>query len=119
MSTTPNEKAEVPLGAYASPDEKKIAVGSIGSDSDDSHQYVTGEVFAQGGQLHYYEPIAKYEGRHRYDPAAQWTEAEEKRLVRRVRADSSSWFPIQTYLLSSLGGLHLILIKLGSFDVYG
>ena len=33
----------------------------------------------------FYEPIATYEGRHRYDPKAQWTAQEEKILVRRVR----------------------------------
>ena len=32
----------------------------------------------------FYEPIATYEGRHRYDPKAQWTSQEEKALVRRV-----------------------------------
>ena len=34
----------------------------------------------------FYEPIASYEGRHRYDPTAQWTEQEERTLVRRVRS---------------------------------
>ena len=32
----------------------------------------------------YYVPIEKYEGRHRYDPKATWTEAEEKSLIRRL-----------------------------------
>ena len=32
-----------------------------------------------------YMPIAKYEGRHRYDPSFRWTEDEEKKLVRKVR----------------------------------
>jgi hypothetical protein len=87
-------------GAYGSvPHEKKTAADSIGSDSDGSHQYGTGDVFAQGGQQQYYEPIEEYEGRHRYDPAAQWTEAEEKKLIRRVRADCLSWSPIPEYLL--------------------
>lgn len=43
-----------------------------------------GEVFAVGADVKVYEPIAKYEGRHRYDPTAEWTEKEEKKLVRRV-----------------------------------
>ena len=34
----------------------------------------------------YYAPINSYEGRHRYDPKAQWTEQEERKLVRKVRA---------------------------------
>ncbi len=32
-----------------------------------------------------YKPIAGFEGSHRFDPSATWTEAEEKTLVRRVR----------------------------------
>jgi hypothetical protein len=85
MSTPPNEKAtQVPPGASALPEARKITADSIDSDSDGSHQYGTGDVFAQGGQFQYYEPIAEYEGRHRYDPAAQWTDGEEKRLIRRV-----------------------------------
>ncbi|KAH8906744.1 MFS general substrate transporter [Coniochaeta sp. PMI_546] len=99
MSTTPTEKVEVPLGAYASPDEKKIAADSIGSDSDESHHYGTGDVFAQGGQMRYYEPIAEYEGRHRYDPAAQWTEAEEKKLVRRLDYKICSWVCLMFFAL--------------------
>lgn len=33
----------------------------------------------------FYKPIAEYEGAHRYDPAAEWTEVEEKRIVKKVR----------------------------------
>jgi hypothetical protein len=44
-----------------------------------------GAVYAEGGLTRDYAPIAAYEGRHRWDPRAEWTEAEEKRLVRRVR----------------------------------
>lgn len=32
----------------------------------------------------FYVPVDTYEGRHRYDPKAQWTAEEEKTLVRRV-----------------------------------
>ena len=32
----------------------------------------------------FYVPIERYEGRHRYDPSATWTEAEEKSLIRRL-----------------------------------
>jgi hypothetical protein len=34
-----------------------------------------------------YAPIEKYEGAHRFDPNATWTEAEELSLVRRVSID--------------------------------
>jgi hypothetical protein len=116
MSTTPpppaKEKAGGALTHHGSglPLDKKIVADSIGdgSDTDDSHQYVTGDVFAQGGQQQFYEPIAEYEGRHRYDPAAQWTEAEEKRLVRRVRTDSS-WVLVLACLLPWLDWLVLYL----------
>jgi hypothetical protein len=43
-----------------------------------------GAVYAEGGLTRDYAPIAEYEGRHRWDPRAEWTGAEEKRLVRRV-----------------------------------
>ena len=32
-----------------------------------------------------YKPIENYEGRHRFDQRATWTDAEEKKLIRRVR----------------------------------
>ena len=43
-----------------------------------------GNAFADGGATELYEPIPEYEGRHRYDPTAEWTEKEEKKLVRKV-----------------------------------
>lgn len=49
----------------------------------------TGDAFALGASGEFYEPIAEYEGRHRYDPSAEWTEAEEKKLVRKVSQSSS------------------------------
>lgn len=54
----------------------------------DTHKY-DGQgsgAFAEGGFMKHYAPIDAYEGRHRWDPNAQWTEAEEKKLVRRVSA---------------------------------
>lgn len=66
----------------------KSAQGSISSKSLESHNFGSGAVFAEGTHLQYHEPIAEYEGRHRYDPTAQWTEAEEKKLVRKVCAST-------------------------------
>lgn len=43
-----------------------------------------GGVIVAGGNLDSYRPIDEYEGAHRFDPSYQWTENEEKRLVRRV-----------------------------------
>ncbi|KAK5199343.1 hypothetical protein LTR92_001817 [Exophiala xenobiotica] len=34
---------------------------------------------------------AKYEGRHRFDPACQWDAAEEKRLVRKLDMRIMAW----------------------------
>ena len=33
----------------------------------------------------YYKPIPTYEGIHRWDPDFEWTEEEEKKIVRKVR----------------------------------
>jgi hypothetical protein len=41
-------------------------------------------VLAAGGSVELYAPIPEYEGKHRYDPKAEWTEKEEQVLVRRV-----------------------------------
>ena len=35
-------------------------------------------VFADGGLARFYEPIARYQGRHRWDPKAERSSAEEK-----------------------------------------
>ena len=46
--------------------------------------YFTGDTFVGGASTVLYEPIPEYEGRHRYDPSAEWTDKEERKLVRRV-----------------------------------
>ena len=33
----------------------------------------------------YYKPIPEYEGIHRWDPDFEWTEKEERKLIRKVR----------------------------------
>lgn len=48
----------------------------------------SGGVLAGGGSVELYAPIPEYEGKHRYDPTAEWTEKEEKVLVRRVRTST-------------------------------
>ncbi|CAK7204578.1 hypothetical protein SEUCBS139899_007336 [Sporothrix eucalyptigena] len=48
-------------------------------------------VFAAGADVALYAPIDDYEGRHRYDPTAQWTPAEEARLVRRLDWRITGW----------------------------
>ncbi|CAI7568714.1 unnamed protein product [Penicillium discolor] len=59
----------------------------------------TSGVLAGGGSLEFYEPIPEYEGRHRYDPLAEWTEKEEKQLVRRLDYRICSWVCLMFFAL--------------------
>jgi hypothetical protein len=53
-----------------------------------------GSVFNDLRTADIYAPIEKYEGTHRFDPKATWTEEEELSLVRRVRIRCS---PVQDH----------------------
>jgi hypothetical protein len=57
----------------------------VETSSSPKRYHGTGDAFVSGGATELYEPIPEYEGRHRYDPSAEWTEKEEKVLVRKVR----------------------------------
>lgn len=59
-------------------------VASSVSESSHSDRIPTSDVYASGGKERFYEPVPEYEGRHRWDPHAEWSEAEEKKLVRKV-----------------------------------
>lgn len=51
-----------------------------------------GAVFGNSGALNkFYRPIDTYEGIHRFDPEAEWTEAEEKKIVRKIDYRICSW----------------------------
>ena len=50
---------------------------------DDDHN-ADGSVFSDPRFVEMFKPIEKYEGRHRFDLHATWSDKEEKRLVRRV-----------------------------------
>lgn len=68
-------------------DSKAIASASVTAPSVSTqadHHVSSGGVYAAGGSTRYYRPIPEYEGLHRWDPNAEWTEKEEKRLVRKV-----------------------------------
>ena len=39
----------------------------------------------------YYVPIDTYEGKHRYDPKAQWSPQEERKLVRKLDYKICAW----------------------------
>jgi hypothetical protein len=70
-----------------------VSVRNDGSDSSKGDfdtvvtQTAEGSVFNDPRTADIYAPIEKYEGAHRFDPKATWTEAEELSLVRRVRID--------------------------------
>lgn len=78
-------------------DETDIAVTPKAGSDDESQDaastnlkvlreagYTKGDAFVGGASQELYEPIPEYEGRHRYDPSAEWMEKEEKTLVRKV-----------------------------------
>ncbi|TVY42563.1 putative transporter [Lachnellula subtilissima] len=45
-------------------------------------QTVHGSVFDDSKAAELYQPVEKYEGRHRFDPSATWSEEEERKLIR-------------------------------------
>ncbi|KAL2857226.1 major facilitator superfamily domain-containing protein [Aspergillus pseudoustus] len=62
-------------------------------------RYREGDAYVGGGAVELYEPIPEYEGRHRYDPSAEWTKDEEKRLVRRLDYRICSWVCLMFFAL--------------------
>ena len=65
---------------------KKQPTTILPNDSDEATDDVKPRFSSQSRDSleRYYVPIERYEGRHRYDPKATWTEAEEKALIRRL-----------------------------------
>lgn len=72
-----------------SADEKNISEASSTDDSDREFQQISPtegkSTFDSGAGHHLYRPIDSYEGIHRWDPDFEWTENEEKQIVRKVR----------------------------------
>jgi hypothetical protein len=94
-SNTPIDKAlskDIPAV-----DQKSIEIGLSDSSSSSTTDVAKGaaqnnatfggvnDVFQDEQMAQFYQPCDEYEGKHRFDPTAQWTEAEEKKLVRKVR----------------------------------
>lgn len=73
-------------GAKVSPSTTvETKQGSIdGSQSLGETFQLHSDTYAEGGLTKFYEPIPEYEGRHRWDPNAEWSEVEEKKLIRKV-----------------------------------
>ena len=67
--------------------QQKSASSLASSQEEDELNYdhnVVGSVFSDSRAKEFYKPIEKYEGRHRFDMHATWSDEEEKALVRRV-----------------------------------
>lgn len=75
-------------GIDSSTDAKSSSDVSVVATPSSYNSYTTGGAFIAGVSAEYYEPIAEYEGRHRYSPTAEWTEKEEKKLVRKVNLNT-------------------------------
>ncbi|KAL4962396.1 major facilitator superfamily domain-containing protein [Aspergillus stella-maris] len=78
---------------------KEPAQESVSEKTPSTLQHRKGDAFVGGGATELYEPIPEYEGRHRYDPKAEWTEAEEKKLVRKVDYRICSWVCLMFFAL--------------------
>lgn len=74
---------------YISSTNKGFSDTSSEEASLDARLQHDSETFAKGGQTRYYKPCERYEGLHRWDPNAEWTEKEEKRIVRRVSSTAA------------------------------
>ncbi|KAH6660245.1 major facilitator superfamily domain-containing protein [Truncatella angustata] len=57
------------------------------------------DTFADGGHEELYAPIEKYEGAHRYDPSFQWSEPEEKQLIRKLDYKICAWVCLMFFAL--------------------
>ncbi|KAF4631038.1 hypothetical protein G7Y89_g7098 [Cudoniella acicularis] len=74
--------------SFAAVDSDSVTTGSSGplkevlldtpSDSDEHNN----NVFHDSAAAQFYQPVEKYEGRHRFDPHATWSAEEEQKLIR-------------------------------------
>lgn len=60
------------------------------SDADSGLVKNRNNVFEDKAAADIYKPIEGYEGAHRFDPNATWTQEEESALVRRVRTTTTT-----------------------------
>lgn len=77
-------------GNRAGDPDTKVYVPRVSSTSESSLEDPRGEVktiectFGSTDDPRYSKPIPEYEGAHRWDPEFDWTEEEEKAIVRKV-----------------------------------
>ncbi|MCJ1291292.1 hypothetical protein MMC34_002835 [Xylographa carneopallida] len=76
---------------------------SLSSSQDDTSVQLKntkdGTVFSDTSVAEFYEPIEKYEGRHRFDQSATWSDEEERKLVRRLDWRICLWACIMFFAL--------------------
>ncbi len=75
--------------SFSTVDSDSVATSNSGSVNENVEasgtSNVHGSVFNDSGAAQFYQPIEKYEGRHRFDPKATWTDEEERKLIRTVQ----------------------------------
>lgn len=69
--------------SFAPVDPNSITA-SIDDFENHNQANIHGSVFDDHGAAAFYQPVEKYEGRHRFDPSATWTPEEENRLLKTV-----------------------------------
>ena len=75
------------------PTRKEISQTSLDDFANpDHHNTMDESVFNNADAYEIYKPIENYEGRHRFDPTATWSDDEEKRLVRKVSSVLDTFF---------------------------
>ena len=86
-ATITNEiSTTMPVDEKKGPDAVVESDSSSDSGAKDHRRYkeYNEAAFDQSEDPRFYKPIPEYEGIHRWDPDFDWTEEEEKRLVRKV-----------------------------------
>ncbi|KAF7588748.1 hypothetical protein BBP40_005244 [Aspergillus hancockii] len=86
-------------GSEYAASSKNPSQEAIAEESSPKRYHGTGDAFVGGGATELYEPIPEYEGRHRYDPSVEWTEKEEKVLVRKLDYRICSWVCLMFFAL--------------------
>ena len=78
------------LSAYAKANPNTIVKRDLDGNGDDLKTIIDANESVDTLEK-FYVPIETYEGRHRYDPKATWTEAEERSLIRRLDFRVCAW----------------------------
>jgi hypothetical protein len=94
---------------YREPHQAEKGLGRSGDKGSDGPS-VSHISVAQVGREHLSETLApheSYEGRHRWDPSFTWTEAEEKRVVRKTDMFLLSWLCVMVGIVDHVLNLRL------------